>query len=80
MGGAYGQILMGSAPRSRGLIAIVGVPEDASRAREVKWFVGAPCYPDNEPVKSPAEPMVRRLSGGGRRIRTAGPTYAQRAQ
>jgi hypothetical protein len=27
-------------------------------------------YPDTEPVKSPAEPMVRGLSAGGRRIRT----------
>ena len=29
--------------------------------------------PDIEPVKSPAEPMVRRLSAGGKWIRTVGP-------
>src|SRR6516162_10943421 len=30
-------------------------------------------YPDIEPAKSPAEPMVRGLSAGGRWIRTIGP-------
>jgi hypothetical protein len=35
-------------------------------------------YPDVEPAKSPAEPMVRGLSAGGKRIRTIGP--APRAQ
>ena len=46
--------------------------------REVAGVPLAGCYLENEPVKSPAEPMVCGLSPGGSRIRIASPTVASR--
>ena len=49
-------------------------PDPANRFHNQHPPRAGPATPDIEPVKSPAEPMVRGLSAGGKRIRTASPS------